>query len=143
MSTRKQHGFTLVEMMVTVAVIALLSRIAYMSYIKQTIKGNRDSAEGALVQMAAAQERWYSTNDVYSSSTTSLKAMGSPTVSPPNGTAIYTLQVVSSTASTTGYTLEADPVSTQINKTDGKIRLDSTGKKTWDSANNGTYSSSW
>ena len=138
MIPERQRGFTLVELMVTVTIIAILSRIAYLSYTKQTIKGNRSAAEAQLVQMAQAEERWYATHDTYSSSASSLGY----TQSPPNGTAIYSLAVNS--ASNTAYTLIADPSTpAQLNKTDGKLKLDSTGKKTWDSANDGSYSSTW
>lgn len=124
---KKQGGFTLVELMVAVALVAILTRIAYVAYTKQTIKGNRNAAESGLLQMAQAQERWYSTHDVYTSNASSLAF----TYWPQTGTSIYTLAVVSGSASSTAFLLRATPKSGTINSSDGSLTLKSDGSQCW------------
>jgi type IV pilus assembly protein PilE len=55
----KTRGFTLVELMVTVAVIAIIASIAYPSYQEQIRKTRRSDAKAALMDAAAKAERHY------------------------------------------------------------------------------------
>jgi type IV pilus assembly protein PilE len=59
------RGFTLVELMVAVAVMAILSAIAYPLYTSQVQKVRRTDARVALATIASAQERFYSINGAY------------------------------------------------------------------------------
>jgi type IV pilus assembly protein PilE len=65
---RLQAGFTLIEMMIVVVIIAILASIAWPSYIKQVTKTNRVAAEACLSQYANYMERYYTTNMSYSQS---------------------------------------------------------------------------
>jgi type IV pilus assembly protein PilE len=138
MASRRQRGFTLIELMVAVAIIAILSRIAYSSYIKQVIKSNRTDAESTLTQAAQSMERWYATHDTYPLTIASTGY----TQSPVTGTAIYNLSFVGTPTATT-YTLQATPVTTgsSLNKTDGFLQLKQDGSKCWDKDNSGSCSS--
>ena len=60
------HGFTLIELMVTVAIVAILSAIAYPAYTEYILKSRRTDAKNALLDLAARQERFYSLNNKYS-----------------------------------------------------------------------------
>jgi len=53
----RQDGFTLVELMVTVAIIAILARIAYPSYTQYIVRGKRSSAESFMVTVANRQQQ--------------------------------------------------------------------------------------
>lgn len=55
----KTHGFTLVELLVTVAVIAIIASIAYPSYQEQIKKTRRSEAKAALMDACAKAERHY------------------------------------------------------------------------------------
>lgn len=59
------RGFTLVELMISVAVIAILSMIAYPSFIQSVRKSNRTDAQGALTRTANNLERFFSANGTY------------------------------------------------------------------------------
>jgi type IV pilus assembly protein PilE len=63
---RSQRGLTLVELMVVVAVLAILSGIAYPLYTTQAQKARRADAKIALEKLAMDQERFYTINGRYS-----------------------------------------------------------------------------
>ena len=62
-------GFTLIELMITVAVIAILSAVAYPSYTSYVAKGRRAECRSGLLQVAQQQERYYSQFNSYITST--------------------------------------------------------------------------
>jgi type IV pilus assembly protein PilE len=66
-STKKQHGFTLIELMVVVAIIAILAAISFPSYTKYVQRGNRAEGRAWLMDTAALLERHYSDNNRYAS----------------------------------------------------------------------------
>lgn len=59
MFNQKQTGFTLIELMVVVALIGILAMIAYPSYQGYTQKARRSDGKDALTQLAARQEQFY------------------------------------------------------------------------------------
>lgn len=61
----KNPGFTLIELMVTVAIVAVLAAIAYPSYQSHVVKTRRKAAEACLVELAQFMERYYTTNMKY------------------------------------------------------------------------------
>ena len=69
----KQKGLTLVELMVTVAVLAILATIAYPLYTQQAQKSRRTDARVALESIAQAQERFFTVNGTYSAALTALQ----------------------------------------------------------------------
>ena len=63
--TGRSRGFTLVEMMIAVAVAGVMSGIAYPSFQGVLHKSRRTEALVALMQVQAAQERWRSNHRSY------------------------------------------------------------------------------
>ena len=61
----KARGFTLVELMVTVMVVAVLMAIAIPSYRQSVIKGNRRAAQAVMMEMINRQEQYFVANRVY------------------------------------------------------------------------------
>lgn len=61
----RQRGFTLIELMITVAIIGLLAAIAYPSYTSQIAKGRRAECRSGLLQSMQQQERYYSQYNAY------------------------------------------------------------------------------
>jgi type IV pilus assembly protein PilE len=62
---RRDKGFTLIEVMITVAIVAILAAIAYPSYQSHVVKTRRKAAEACLVELAQWMERYYTTNMKY------------------------------------------------------------------------------
>jgi type IV pilus assembly protein PilE len=87
-AARRQHGITLVELMVVMVIVAVLGMIAIPSYRQYSIRAQRTEAKTALLRLAANQERFYLQNNTYSSN---LAALGFPGGVSENG--VYTLNV--------------------------------------------------
>jgi len=63
----RQPGFTLIELMIVVAIVGILARIAYSSYQSSVTKSRRNVAQGCLMEQAQFLERYYTTNMSYAS----------------------------------------------------------------------------
>jgi type IV pilus assembly protein PilE len=103
-------GFTLIELMVTVAIVSILATIAVTSYSSQVQKSRRTEAKSALLDLAGREERLFSTTNTYSSDEAFLgyaTAAGTPMTNMPFGNGYYTLTAA---ATATTYTLTAIPV---------------------------------
>jgi type IV pilus assembly protein PilE len=128
----KSRGFTLIELMITVAIVGILASIAYPNYIEQIRKGNRADAKASLTSFANAMEIWRMQNG------NSYLGAGAPNTGSPNpavfsatvpvsgGITTYDLTISAVTATT--YTLAATPVSTD--STCGTLSITETGAKT-------------
>jgi len=62
-------GFTIIELMIVVMIVAILLAIAYPSYIKYVRKGNRGEAQQLLLNWSINQEIWRSNNTLYDDGT--------------------------------------------------------------------------
>ena len=128
------RGFTLIELMIVLAVVALLTAISYPVYRQHIIRGNREAAKTELVEIASQQEKIYLNSDAYSSNITtaytgtSTGGLGRTTGMTSNGK--YTLTIA--TAAQT-YTVTATPVSGTVQASDGTLTVSSNGNRTWGS----------
>lgn len=105
-SSALQAGFTLIEVMIAVLIIAVLAAIAYPSYDSHVIKSRRAAAAGCLMERAQFMERYYTTNMTY------VDAPGPAQC--PDLAGHYTVQVDDVAART--YKLEAVPQGRQASK---------------------------
>jgi len=126
----KQHAFTLIELMVTVAVVGILAGIAYPSYQDSVRTSRRADAKGALLGLANAMERHFTETNSYLGAGTTGGNTGSPTIfsatSPVDGgTPYYNLTINAATAGS--YTLNAAPTGAQANDQCGTLSLTQTG----------------
>ena len=117
------RGFTLIELMITVAVIGILAGVAYPSYLSQVMKSRRSDAKTALTAAAQAMERWYTERSTYAGAT--LGAAGIYPSASTNG--YYALTITAQTAA--GFTLRATSAGVQANDACGSFTYDQTGTK--------------
>jgi type IV pilus assembly protein PilE len=136
---RQTLGFTLTELMIVVAVIAIIAAVGYPSYINSVVKTKRAAAQGCLSQFAGYMERYYTQNLRYDQNP---QGTANPFVdkpSPPNVTldcagvqnsgGDYQFYV---TATNDTYIAEASPQGAQATRDTacGILRIDQAGTKT-------------
>lgn len=109
-------GFTLIELMIVVAVVAILAAIALPAYQKQIMQSRRTSAKTALFDVTSREEKLYSVTNQYSSTLTDLGYTATTTLSVPSSSAAYYSVQVNLTGTTTpgtNYTAVAKPINSQ------------------------------
>ena len=65
MKPKNHSGFTVIEMMMVVAIVAILAAISYPTYQGYIVRANRGVGEAALLEVAARQEQFFATNSTY------------------------------------------------------------------------------
>ncbi|MCD8548144.1 MAG: prepilin-type N-terminal cleavage/methylation domain-containing protein [Aeromonadaceae bacterium] len=123
-----QRGVTLLELMITVVVVAILAAVAVPSYFSYVRDSRRDLAKQSLLAAAQKMESYYALNMKYSESASN----GSPTIFsdkvPADGSERYYTLTVS--ASQSSYTLSAVPQGSQSSDSCGTLSLTRAGAKT-------------
>lgn len=136
---RQQFGFTLIELMITVAIVAILASVAVPSYLESVRRGDRAEAIATLLEASNWLQRGYTVNNTYVGATTATLQAAGLGQSPKSGSAKYNLTLTADKTTATGYELVATPV-----KSDkcGTFLLDETGKRTL-SGNTATVDDCW
>lgn len=131
-------GFTLIEMLITVAILILIAAIAVPNYRNHVLRANRTDAKAALTRIAAAQEKFYLQNNSYTAD------LGPNGLNTDASSQHYAL-VVGSDDLTTGFIATATPTGGQLqDKTCHSLRIDNFGNKTAaDSENNDSSAACW
>jgi len=119
---KHQLGFTLIELMVVVAIIGILASIAYPSYVDYVRRAKRVDAQAIMMENAQFLERYFTTNGKYSLATLP------KTQSPENGTADY--NITTPTLTDTTYVIQAAPTGTFTDSLCGTLTVSHTGVRT-------------
>jgi type IV pilus assembly protein PilE len=82
MNKQSNRGFTLVELMVVVAIVGILAAVAYPSYTDQVLKGRRAEGRTALADLLMQQERYLTQSNVYLAFTTNASGVANPSTTP-------------------------------------------------------------
>ena len=118
------RGFTLVELMIAVAIIGILASIAYPAYTSHVLKTHRADAQAQMMDIASRQQQFLMANKEYASKAT-LEGSGYSLPSSVSARYTYDISLVNSPPS---FTITFAPRGSQAG--DGDLTLDSTGAKT-------------
>lgn len=122
-------GFSLIEVLIVVAIVAILATVALPSYQDSVRKGNRSDGQAALLEAASRMERFFYDNNTYTADLQDIGYASPKDVATSEGH--YQLSVESATAAcpiTTCFSLSAVAVNSQVK--DGNLGLNSLGQKT-------------
>ena len=137
-------GFSLIELMIAVAIVGILAAIAYPSYLNFIVDARRTDGQEALLGFANAMERFKTANMTYVGAGTAGggNATGSPAATTfpaqaplDGGDKYYDLTITA--ADSLSYTLRATPIAGTSQATDGLMEISSTGVRRWDQNNDG------
>lgn len=122
---RSRYGFSLIEVMIVVAIIGILAAVAYPSYTDHIRKGRRVDAQTAMMELAQQLEQHYSRNNSYDTFTLASYSSITGRVS-----TYYTITLP--TLSAQAYTIRAAPTTAGAQNTDtcSTMTLTHTGGKT-------------
>jgi type IV pilus assembly protein PilE len=129
-AARRAAGFTLIELMITVAIIGILAMVGYPYYLKQIIRGQRVTGQNFIMDVAQHEEQFFLDNRAY---TINLAALYPPAGALPADVAqYYNAPVITLTAGPPpGYNIEMSPIagSRLANANDGNLYANSLGDR--------------
>lgn len=135
----RQHGFSLIELLIAVVVVAILSAIAFPSYQGYLRKGSRAAAQALLIDVANRQAQYLLDARNYAVGPGALAALN---IAPPTEVAgFYSIAVENGSGGTTPTTpptflVKATPITGTRQEVDGELRLGHDGGK-WRGGNPG------
>jgi type IV pilus assembly protein PilE len=91
---QEQRGFTLIELVIAMVIASILAAIAIPSYNSYIMKSRRTEAKSTLLNLASLEERFYSTNNTYSTTPSDLGYPTTATVPFPVGSGYYNISAL-------------------------------------------------
>lgn len=118
------HGFTLIEVMITVVIVAILATFAFPSYSNYVVRANRSAAQSLMLDLANQEHQFFAANRAYATASDLNFSM------PANLSPKYTATITPVAGPPPGFTITLTPVVGSIQAGDVTLTLDAVGNKT-------------
>lgn len=128
-TSRTAHrGFTLIELMITVAIVAILAAVALPSYTQYVQKARRADAQSFMAEVVARQQHFLIDRRAYATDITAATSAGGLGMTIPSAvSSYYTVTVATDNNAPPSFTVSAVPVGAQATETCGTLRITNTG----------------
>ncbi len=136
----RMRGFTLVELMVVVAILGILAAVALPSYRESQLRAGRADGKNALLKAASDQERFYSNSFTYSTNALPLGAAPAATLTSPDGFYVISVAACATGTIASCYVATATPQGRQTADVCGSLTLTNTGVR---GASGGSLEECW
>ncbi|MDO8906339.1 type IV pilin protein [Hydrogenophaga sp.] len=121
----RQTGFTLIEVMIVVAIVGILAAIAYPSYEEYVRRSKRAEVQSLMQDLALRQQQRLLDTRAFAATLAALNV-----VVPPSLTTRYNVTLTVGAGAMPGFVATATPINGQVNDTCGVLTLNQTGAKT-------------
>lgn len=134
MSYCRAKGFSLIELLVAIVIVAILAAIAIPSYSNYVVRGSRAAAQAELLELASLQEKIFLNSSAYTPNVTaayngnSAGGLGRASGQTPDGKYALSLDIA---APSQTFTLTATPVAGTSQAGDGALTISENGQRCW------------
>ncbi len=128
----RAYGFTLLEVMIVVAIVAILTAIALPTYRTAVLRGNRADAKAVLMESAQYMERYFTTHNTFAGATpgTAVSAVSPKGATASGGDIKYNIGFATGQPTASTFIIQADPANGQVGDPCGRLTLSNTGVQT-------------
>ena len=131
---RNERGFTLIDLVIAMAIVAILTRIALPSYQAYIVRASRQAAQSELVALANAQEKIFLNSNAYTANvTTAYTGQSAGGLGVTSGNTKDNRYAITAAATATTFTLTATPASGTPQAGDGVLTINEQSVRTWGS----------